>query len=108
MSSTCKMCGKDTGYADSCCETLIVMGDAAYRPLGYRPRAACPLLGPGAPRCPECNVAAGGFHHVGCGMEVCPRCGGWWIYCKCNGTKMPADAVPEETCRVIAFAPSGR
>ncbi len=106
--STCKLCGKEKQYADSCSETLIVMGKAAFRPIGYRRRAECPLLGPGALRCPECNVSEGGFHHVGCCMEVCPKCGGWWVYCGCQGTKMPAARVPADTCRVISLAVAGR
>ena len=34
-------------------------------------------------RCHDCNVAVGGFHHPGCDMEECPRCGGQLISCGC-------------------------
>ena len=34
-------------------------------------------------RCHDCNVAAGGSHHVGCDMEICPRCGGEFLECSC-------------------------
>jgi hypothetical protein len=34
-------------------------------------------------RCHDCNIAAGGFHHVGCDMEICPRCGGQFLGCSC-------------------------
>lgn len=34
-------------------------------------------------RCHDCNVAAGGFHHIGCDMEICPRCGGYLLGCSC-------------------------
>lgn len=34
-------------------------------------------------RCHDCNVAAGGFHHIGCDMEICPRCGGQFLGCSC-------------------------
>jgi len=34
-------------------------------------------------RCHDCGVAAGGFHHVGCDMEICPRCGGQFLGCSC-------------------------
>lgn len=34
-------------------------------------------------RCHDCNVAVGGYHHPGCDMEECPRCGGQLISCGC-------------------------
>jgi hypothetical protein len=34
-------------------------------------------------RCHDCGIAAGGVHHVGCDMEICPRCGGQFFGCSC-------------------------
>lgn len=34
-------------------------------------------------RCHDCKVEGGGFHHPGCDMEQCPKCGGQLISCGC-------------------------
>lgn len=35
-------------------------------------------------RCPKCFVSPGGFHHDGCYMERCPRCGERLVSCACR------------------------
>ena len=34
-------------------------------------------------RCHDCNAARGQYHHPGCDMERCPRCGEQLISCGC-------------------------
>jgi hypothetical protein len=34
-------------------------------------------------RCGDCNVVKGGYHHPGCDVERCPKCGNQAIGCDC-------------------------
>ena len=34
-------------------------------------------------RCGDCGAKCGGFHHLGCDLERCPRCGAQLISCGC-------------------------
>ncbi len=105
---TCNLCGKDKNGADSCLDYCIVIEGSAFSPIKYVKKGGCSVCSDcGESRCPECNVKQGGLHHVGCGLEVCPSCRGWWINCGCRGRKVPAAELPKDSCRVIPFIPFG-
>lgn len=36
-----------------------------------------------ATRCHDCEIEYGGYHHLGCDMERCPKCEGQLISCGC-------------------------
>lgn len=36
-----------------------------------------------APSCHDCGAVEGEYHHPGCDMEECPRCGGQYFICDC-------------------------
>lgn len=38
---------------------------------------------PNAPRCPDCGVSRGNYHHPFCEIERCPRCHGRLASCGC-------------------------
>jgi hypothetical protein len=42
-------------------------------------------------RCHDCGIKAGGHHHPGCDMEVCPKCKGQLISCGCLDSEEDED-----------------
>jgi hypothetical protein len=40
--------------------------------------------------CGDCGVSAGGLHHPGCDIELCPCCGEQRLYCICANPRCPA------------------
>ena len=39
-------------------------------------------------RCPDCGVQQGGFHHLECDWERCPKCEGQMITCGCFPSRL--------------------
>src|SRR4051794_11865675 len=64
-------------------------------PPGHVHRATC-TLGAGLThrrpaKCRDCDVAIGEIHHLGCGIEQCPRCGGQYSSCDCDSSEDEPD-----------------
>jgi hypothetical protein len=54
---------------------------------------------PGGGRCGDCGVEPGGFHHLGCDLQQCPRCRRQLLSCGCpfdelGGAEEDGDAEP--------------
>jgi rRNA maturation endonuclease Nob1 len=79
--AVCQDCGQEmTLKATKSCKKQ------AFRfPGGERPRLA--YDGNCGKRCGDCNVAIGGYHHLGCDQEICPSCGSQVISCGCWSVK---------------------
>jgi len=99
----CAFCGKETEGASSCIKSSIRIDGADYTPLPFKKKNETVFTRRQVVRCAECNVLPGGFHHVGCVFEICPKCGGKWVYCACSGTKVRTDGISEKKCDVIQF-----
>lgn len=48
-------------------------------------------------RCGDCGVLPGGFHHLGCDVQQCPRCRGQMITCGCRFNEDGPDYDDDET-----------
>jgi hypothetical protein len=70
-----EMCAESTTTCEGNCMVKFPDG-AEMEPIPFSPPD--PTI-----RCHDCNVTAGGCHHVGCDMELCPRCGGQLLGCSC-------------------------
>ena len=62
---------------DSCSVKKIMMGDGKiYKRSTYH-------FSEQNGRCHDCGIKHGGYHHSGCGVDRCPKCGKQLIGCDC-------------------------
>lgn len=84
----CSLCGKLKSGAETCTDYRVRIQGIFFSPVRYTTRKLTPFNSEEAKmRCPSCNVKPGGYHHIGCGVEICPCCGERWIFCRCHGIK---------------------
>ncbi len=78
----CEFCDQEMldETTEDCTENRVVkFPDGSVLPsVPYNPE-----YGGAKQRCHDCNIARGGYHHPGCDMEQCPKCGGQLISCGC-------------------------
>ena len=73
----CDWCGREITEADDCSKNREVKF-----PNGEK-LPAIPYPADEDVRCHDCGVMPSSYHHPGCDMERCPRCGGQLISCGC-------------------------
>lgn len=75
--AACEDCGQEMSTAASCTlDTLVIRNQRVERERMGKP------LGPNG-RCGDCGIQRGGYHHLGCDMEPCPRCRRQLLSCGC-------------------------
>ncbi|MBU3949505.1 MAG: hypothetical protein KJ826_14960 [Proteobacteria bacterium] len=99
----CDLCGKEMEGASSCRKSIIRIDGIDYTPLPFGKEDTVFIRKQLAARCPECNVLKGGLHHIGCGLEICPKCGEKWLNCRCSGLKVVTLSDKEKKCKIIPF-----
>ncbi len=76
----CQDCAQEKLTADSCTFNNILMGiqgDFYERDTTYYDKNE---------RCHDCGILnqKGNYHHLGCGIERCPKCGLQLLSCDCS------------------------
>ncbi len=102
----CKYCELEMNEADGCVKMPVKTLDGDMDPIPYGSESRDEPPAPGQrhhgvligdpPRCHDCAVLPGHYHHVGCDWEECPRCHGQLIGCDCEPEPIES-STPEET-----------
>ena len=78
--AVCEDCQEEMQTADTCVVGELTIDGRPYERIAFgaeRPRWS-------QDRCGDCRVLVGGFHHLGCDIEQCPRCRRQLISCGCR------------------------
>ncbi len=83
--AVCKACGQEMRRPASCVPVEFKFkGDPkVYEPVRYGDEEDDWGALSGR-NCYDCNCPPGAYHHWGCDVERCPRCGGQAIGCDCD------------------------
>ena len=94
----CKYCQQEMNASDGCVKMPVKTDDGFFDPIPYGgeqqhlKEAPAPgqyhhgvLIGD-PPRCHDCGVLPGSYHHVGCDWEDCPRCHSQLQGCECDSS----------------------
>ena len=77
----CYFCDREMTTADSCTANVL---KHSGRQIALWPYGKGPGDRHGGPRCGDCGVKRGGYHHPGCDLQRCPICRGQLLSCDCQ------------------------
>lgn len=71
-----------------CMKDMLEVNDCSWNrfvefPDGKKLESVPYVCRKGNYKCRDCGVLPGKYHHPGCDMEICPKCKGQLISCRC-------------------------
>lgn len=82
--AVCDDCKREMTTSDGCSISKMIIGTKAFHRIRvFEVNGALSNLRDGKLRCHDCGALPDRFHHPGCDMELCPRCGNQAISCGC-------------------------
>ncbi len=77
----CKWCNRDINENPGCGNHPVVGHNQRWERYAFGKEDGYN----GEENCPDCQVLKNAFHHVLCGVEMCPKCRGKIAVCGCFG-----------------------
>jgi ssDNA-binding Zn-finger/Zn-ribbon topoisomerase 1 len=78
----CRDCGKEMKKAKTCTKNVLLITSKSGELEHYKRNSVYFDVNE---KCHDCGIEnkKGNYHHYGCDMERCPKCGGQLISCGC-------------------------
>jgi hypothetical protein len=92
----CSFCNREMTDTVSCTVEVLHRRGVPVPQIPYGAEHHSRSWGPRARRCGDCGTPLGGFHHLGCDMQVCAVCGRQMISCGCRFDEDPPELFEDD------------
>lgn len=100
--AVCTWCDQEMTTARSCSASVLHRNGTSISMIPYGGERGWGT----SPRCGDCGVRSGGFHHLGCDIQCCPVCRGQMISCGCRFDEDEGDEQDDGGLDHLGFDPA--